>query len=692
MVVDERQVIHAIRAVLSRSDNAGNAPTARVRKKKKKNTSDTSGSDTSDSDTSGSDTSDSDTSERDGAAARDSRQHDMNEWIADYTEMASACARPLTPLSTRLDGLSVSHVFAIAAKQYAAAVIANIRYHFRAYVCACLGLVMRSHVCGLLGVGNFDKLPPAVRKRWRKAFGKAYDDVLFHRTGDDMKAPEELRSTIERHRHRMVPSLPPRVRTIDCDLDSKHRPFVYLGYMLRMTAFLEATGTRRLLSPVPLKTSFIPAHYHFDTTAIAHLLMDGKRIEGFAQYFPKSVSGGFPLPGLKDKASLCASLQKLCGRSTAPTAGEEELFKDALWTYLADFRNRRTRLLNPLCHKRATESGRMRFDHSISTDGYSVTLIVSDREIRGRKHIFKSAVSGRKRKNPPKEGLRGGEFPVLTADTVDKVSAHLRNIVGDKEVENVGGDPGKGNLLSLVGASGATLRYTGAQRRHDTLGALRARTLARVRKRSWNGGDVTLPAVAGASQPMRKRSAERLERFMAQNAQSPKTCDISRLRLYVAFREETRNVMEAAYHRRVVRAMRFLAWSRRDASVRRFAQKILETFGRGGTAQVVILYGDWGRNPNLKHQAPSPGIGLRRLLHETPGITTVTVREAYTSSFCPNCHDAVYNARGAHGLLKCDNSRLCGTWWARDILGAKNILDKGMFLMENRCPHPRFGN
>ena len=390
-------------------------------------------------------------------------------------------------------------------------------------------------------------------------------------------------------------------------------------------------------------------------------------------------------------ASLCSSLQKLSGRSTAPTSEEEELFKDALWTYLADFRNRRTKLLNPLCHERVKEPGRLRFDHSISTDGYSVTLIVSDRGVRGRKHVYKSAVSQRKRKRRPEAGINNGEFPVLSADTVDDVSAHLRSICGDKEVAEVGGDPGKNNLLMLVDANGTTLRHTGAQRRHDTLGALRASTLARVRKRPWNGGDVSLPA-AVSPQPIRRPSAERLERFMAHNALSPRTCDIARLRLYVAFREGTRQVMEAAYQRRVVRAMRFLAWSRRDASVRRFAQKILETFGRGGTAQVVILYGDWGRNPNLKHQAPSPGIGLRRLLHATPGITTVTVREAYTSSFCPNCYDAVHKARGAHGLLKCDNSRLCGTWWARDILGAKNILDKGMFLMENRCPHPLFGN
>ena len=104
--------------------------------------------------------------------------------------------------------------------------------------------------------------------------------------------------------------------------------------------------------------------------------------------------------------------------------------------------------------------------------------------------------------------------------------------------------------------------------------------------------------------------------------------------------------------------------------------------------RVTILYGDWGRQPNLKHQAPSPGIGLRRILHATPGIVTITVREAYTSSFCPRCGGHVDNDRGVHGLLRCDT---CGVRWSRDVVGAKNILAKGMHLLTTRTAHPTFG-
>jgi hypothetical protein len=105
--------------------------------------------------------------------------------------------------------------------------------------------------------------------------------------------------------------------------------------------------------------------------------------------------------------------------------------------------------------------------------------------------------------------------------------------------------------------------------------------------------------------------------------------------------------------------MRFTPWSKRGASERAFADKIKEKYGRNGEAgneQVVILmYGNWGRNPNLKHQAPvvTPGIGLRRMLHMYDDITTITVHEAYTSSFDPkSAGPPVSEARGKHALLR----------------------------------------
>jgi len=142
----------------------------------------------------------------------------------------------------------------------------------------------------------------------------------------------------------------------------------------------------------------------------------------------------------------------------------------------------------------------------------------------------------------------------------------------------------------------------------------------------------------------------------------------------------------------VYRSTRFTAWIKRKVSVNAFADKIKEKFGNGNSdCPIVILYGNWGKRPHLRHQAPTPGIGLRRLLHATEGITTITIHEAYTSSYCPNCHGTVEEARGSHGLLKCCDKQLCGTYWSRDVLGALNILEKGMHLLYREGPHPLFG-
>ena len=503
-----------------------------------------------------------------------------------------------------------------------------------------------------------------------------------------MTTDQRLRRVLERHRDRLVPPLPPRVSSIDRDLDSNTRPFVYLGYMVRITKFLETAGGVRVPSPLPLKTSFIPSHYSIDTTSLLQLLMNGERIAKFKNFFLRCVKGGFALPGFTTKANITSTLSKLAGRQV--TERDEELFKDAVWTYLCNFRNRRTKLLNPLCNKTATERA-MRFDHNISTDGYSVSLVCSAREVRGRKKVFKSVVRQRARKT---DASGEKEFPSTSSlEWLEDVDPHPTYL---------GGDPGKGVLLQLVDELNRTLRYTSGQRNNDTLQSLRRKKLTLARRRS-PVADVQIPLSNGETVSLRNPSVADLERLMKKKRISPKTTGLQQFRSYVAFRDAAKKVFEATYSAPVFRAMRFLAWSRRRLSVMKFVQQILEKYGNAGS--IVIFYGDWGRAPNLKHQAPTPGIGLRRLIH-LAGILTVTVRETYTSSFCArgDCQAEVEEAirvpgrrneprvpgiaRRVHGLLECSS---CGGTWRRDILGAKNILTKGLYLMQHRRSHPLFG-
>ena len=132
------------------------------------------------------------------------------------------------------------------------------------------------------------------------------------------------------------------------------------------------------------------------------------------------------------------------------------------------------------------------------------------------------------------------------------------------------------------------------------------------------------------------------------------------------------------YRRTVFRAQRFDAYVGRRSSEDRFVSRIKNTFG----GVKAILYGNWGRNPNLKHQPPSPGIGLRRMIASRYKV--LLVYEAYTSSYCPRCrsHGLVHprtdgNGDEVHHLLRCSNERCSCHWWHRDVLGALNILYTG---------------
>jgi hypothetical protein len=306
--------------------------------------------------------------------------------------------------------------------------------------------------------------------------------------------------------------------------------------------------------------------------------MTVERIAKFRKFFTHNVKGGFPLPKLRDKATLLSSVATMSGRPKSPE--DEALFKDGLWTYLAHFKNRRTRILNPLLYegKPRIVDGKleewkngapMRFDHCINTDGYSVTLVVSNRKNRGKKQVYKSAVS----QAPRKKQKSSGEFRFLKPDT----AADIRQEASKAPTNLVGGDPGKTVLLQLVDGKGVGLRYTAAQRRHDTLSRHRTVKLRNARKRPNHAGEL---------------SASKIERMMRHRNISPKTCDLGKLRQHVAFRELHAAVLRATYVRRVFRAMRFLAWSRRAASVEKFAKRILEKYGNGTQKpdnQVIFL-------------------------------------------------------------------------------------------------------
>ena len=642
-------------------------------------------------------------------AGRTLRLAQATAWEESYSRMRQKTFRageedPTLPLKGRLDGCSVRRILSNAARQYVAAMLTNIREHFADYVRRSIGRVLRIRAASLEGVGSFDDLTKRKKLAWGRLFRVAHDDLLLFREGEAMKTDARLRDLVVRHRPMLVPSRRAGATTVDEDLCNAARCFVYLGYMVRMTSAMQAVKEYRLPCPLPIKTSFIPAHYTIDTGSACHLLFGDpgcrKTLKKFERFFEHSVRGGFPLPGLKNMADVCGGLQKLCGPERQITPVDDQRYMDALWIYLGRFNRRKAMRLCPLFHvtqrKMAIAGSPMKlFDHSVATDGYSVSLGVTDGAVRGR-HGFVPVCKNRSAKKKtngqpvldeagvPTDASTG--MPILTPATAAYWADRFQNDLNDGS--KTGGDPGKGVLLQLVGEVGGRrkhLRYTAKQRTFDAGGGKRAQRLMKARTKKLPNA---MPCYEGVPVDPRIKS---IEEGLLRTC-SPKAASLPAFREYIRKRDAVRGTLEALYAQKVFRWSRFMAWAKRDLSVKGFAKKIVETFGSGGNP-VVIFYGDWGRNPNLKNQAPTPGIGLRRLLHAFPGILTITVREMYTSSYCPCCSAEVDNARGAHGLLKCVRSRAegCGMYWARDVLGANNILAKAMYMLGHPGnPHPLF--
>jgi hypothetical protein len=91
--------------------------------------------------------------------------------------------------------------------------------------------------------------------------------------------------------------------------------------------------------------------------------------------------------------------------------------------------------------------------------------------------------------------------------------------------------------------------------------------------------------------------------------------------------------------------------------------------------KIRIIIGNWGKNPNLKNSAPTPGIGFKRKLAKKFEI--VETSEHYTSKTCPCCLKLSTKCpKKTTQLLRCENVNCRSKLWSRDVLGAFNILYK----------------
>lgn len=454
----------------------------------------------------------------------------------------------------------------------------------------------------------------------------------------------------------------------------KDNPERWMPYMVWINRTLEGESWKKLYSPLIQRTSFVPGHICLDTTGLIDLLVADAdetqllkmKLEEMEMPTSQTANKKYDLPGLRTKGQLYDSLNKLVAPSLLATVKSDPIkyasaFKTAIWSCLTKIAPDNKRVGLQFCGKV--------FNNMISTDGYSVSI-----------HYVKAELVGVTRFNGGYKSLKKGQKNDKLAAS-KKGSTYVTDLSEDQRESFlrrhgsfIACDPGKGVLATMTDGRGKVIKYTSAQRRRESGEVYRAKERRRL-----------LMVKSTPTAP----TAKDLERSIGTVAYQPgvfrssRSCITLHYSQYILSRKVVEVEMSSFYHRNVFRAHRYDAYIGRRSSEDRFASRIKKTFGKVS----AIFYGNWGKNPNIKNQPPSPGIGLRRRLSSY--FTILLVYESYTSSVCPRCerYGLVHPRKnqdggGIHHLLKCSHVDCSCPWWHRDILGALNIFKMGLHAMK----------
>ena len=449
---------------------------------------------------------------------------------------------------------------------------------------------------------------------------------------------------------------------------------LYLRKMVDMNEYIEVNfgiieGVK-IFSPLCIRSSMIPTYLRIDTTSLMQLLFDQPRLDQFVKDY--ELLYGIKLHKLT-KANMASNYETMTGlKNTSDYDGA--MHATRIWQYLCNFNNKKFREI--LVQKR--KDGTWVFDNMIQTDGYSIDFQMTPITNFKRHNLFENKCKKKTKK----------ELANIKNDEFRKIEEIERN----EETLYLGGDPGKGVLLCLNDGF-KTLKYSSGQRNTDTLKKQRMAQNLQYRKKY----------------DVHDYECEILSKI------SKKSCILSKFIEYLKLREKYELQALLVYRRPIFRQHKFLAHTLRKSSIAKFVNKIEPTFLREETVntkrkkwmndhqstqpifdnvknkktKIAILYGNWGKSTNLRNNDPTPGVGLRRLIHKK--IETVTVPEHYTSKTCPYCRTKTLEhakltqqqphtekfVSEKHHLLRCKNDCV-SSWWHRDVAGSFNILLRGL--------------
>lgn len=577
----------------------------------------------------------------------------------------------------------------------------NVHCHFDKYVKRFVNFKLTEMARVEAGMASDARLSKAARSAISSDVRAVCNDLLQCHGATSCR--QHLQGWVDEHRGALVPPRPPSASGPHWRFKSQEEhPEKWLPYMVMINRLLEAAGCKKLFSPLIQRTSFVPGHVRLDSTSLIDLLVEDSTemmslvsiLEDTEMQQPPSGGGASSVTELVVKYKLPGMFTGNADRSAERTS------KGLLYKKLVDLVDPETRAAverDPVFHAAAfntakwmglTQLGRNKhavltlphaglfFNNVIDTDGVSASLHYVSRSMVGltRFNGGFSKLRAVQKAQTASEKRKGAMY-------VTSLSSEERGAIihgGGKEVSC---DPGKGVLAAVTDGSGRVVKYTAAQRRAESGEARRALKQRRMSDARICGG----ASVAELTKRIGGTIAG------TEDVASSKSCIPQHYYHYLVVRAELSDQLTEFYRRPVFRQHRYQNHVGRKAADDRFASRIRNAFGD----VKIMLYGDWGRRPNLPHQPPSPGVGLRRRL--SSHFPVYLVHEAYTSSVCPRCGGGDLQhprknrgGQDVHHLLKCPNASCSCHWWHRDVLGSLNILTTGKHALETGGWHPNF--
>ncbi len=177
------------------------------------------------------------------------------------------------------------------------------------------------------------------------------------------------------------------------------------------------------------------------------------------------------------------------------------------------------------------------------------------------------------------------EFPLIHEKMDDETRQRLL------KANKIYIDPGKGSLLTIIDDNSKEFRFTNKHKKNESLEYIFEAFNNKMRK------EYGIEAIEAKLSAFNTRTVS-FTKFLAYIHEKDKVKqEISKYYVgdetYIDFRRE--KLIKYIYTKK---------------TYTRLIQNIKKTYGD----DVVIVIGNWGRNPNIKYCAPTPGIGLKRIL------------------------------------------------------------------------------